>query len=56
MVDSKVKVEFAEEDDIIILDEEGSPKKTRQKVRDFNQLHQLNHDDESTKELCSYHR
>ena len=51
---SKVKLEVpAEDDDIIILDDSDSPKKTRQKVRDCNNV---NKHDETTKELCSYHR
>ena len=54
MVDSKVKLEVpTEDDDIIILDDSDSPKKTRQKVRDCNNV---NKHDETTQELCSYQR
>ena len=40
------------DDDIIILDDSDSPKKTRQKIKDLNAIH----DDSNAQDLCTYQR
>ena len=50
--DGKLKEEpIEEEDDIIILDDSDSPKKTRQKTKDF-----VKHDERSAESLCTFQR